>query len=321
MTRFSRNVAGESATVAETLDEENLSAPALVAGEHRREHAAPRSTDTPAARPRMRIEPGSAWSVRIGDLWEFRGIFYFLVWRDLKVRYRQTVFGAVWAVLQPLSLMLVFALFAGRFLHAPSQGVPYYLFAYAALVPWTLLSQALTNSSESLIRDKNLVSKVFFPRVLLPAASAVSFVFDYLVAAALLIVMAAFSDVHPDVGALFWFPVLSLMLFALAVAVAVWLSALNVMYRDVRYAVPLIAQVWLFASPIAYPITAVPEAWRNVYALNPMVGIVTSFRDAALGIGDPASSYLGISALVTAGLLVSGMLYFRRVDRLFADVI
>ena len=269
----------------------------------------------------MRIEPGSAWSVRIGDLWEFRGIFYFLVWRDLKVRYRQTVFGAVWAVLQPLLLMLVFVLFAGRFLHAPSQGVPYYLFAYAALVPWTLISQALTNSSESLVRDKNLVSKVFFPRVLLPTASAVSFVFDYLVAAALL------SRWRPS-------------------RTSTQTSAPSSGSPSSASCCSRSRSPWPSGSPPSTSCTGTCatryRSWRRSGSsrhrsptpsrLSRSRGVPSTRSTRWSGSLPPSATPRSGSAtrlphtsasraLVTAGLLVSGMLYFRRVDRLFADVI
>jgi lipopolysaccharide transport system permease protein len=266
------------------------------------------------------IRPSRGWiGVGVVELWKFRDLAYFLVWRDLKVRYKQTAFGAAWAVLQPVLLMFVFTAFLGRVQGIGSSGVPYPLFALAGLVPWTLFSQSLSGASNSLVNNQNLISKVYFPRLLLPLSAVTSYLIDFLVAAAVLIVaMLIYGRVPP--WTFLWVPMLGVLAVVVALAVGLWLAAINVRYRDVKYAIPFLIQLWLFASPVAYSIGLVPDQLRLVFALNPMTGVIDAFRWAALGGPRPDSAIL-ISAAVTALILVGGMAYFRRVERTFADTI
>jgi lipopolysaccharide transport system permease protein len=255
------------------------------------------------------------------DLWEYREVVYFLVLRNLKVRYRQTALGAVWAVVQPLALMGVFVVFAEHVINVPSDGVPYPLFAFAGLVPWGLFAQSLTGASDSVVRDTNLVGKVYVPRLALPLAAVAALLVDYVIALGILFVVMAIYGTFPDVSAILWVPLLSGLALVLALAVGVWLSALMVMYRDVRALVPVLLQMWLFATPIAYPSSLVPEAWQTLYGLNPMAGVVEGFRSALLGTPAPSAAMVAVSAGVSIALLAGGLAYFRRVDRTFADVI
>jgi lipopolysaccharide transport system permease protein len=269
----------------------------------------------------LRIRPRGGWvPIDLHELWAYRELLYFLVWRDLKVRYRQTVFGVAWAVLQPLSLMIVFTLFLSRLGGIMPGDVPYPLFAFAALVPWSLFAQSLIGASTSLIDASNLIQKVYFPRLLLPLASIGSYVLDFVIALAVLGILMLYFDVTPTLRVLTLVP-LTILAIAAALSVGIWLSAINVRYRDVRYAVPFIVQIWLFASPIAYSVDVVPEEWRVIYQLNPMAGVVEGFRWALLGQDAPPVEAVAASVLVTGVVLVTGLLFFLRVERTFADVI
>jgi homopolymeric O-antigen transport system permease protein len=269
----------------------------------------------------VRLDARDVWTTSLAELWAHREVLYFLVVRNLKVRYRQTVLGAAWAVAQPLALMLVFVVFVERIIDVPSQGVPYPLFAFAALVPWTLFAQAVTNASESVVRDINLVSKIYVPRLLLPLAAVGALLVDFAVSFGVLLLMMAGYRVAPQPQALLWIPLLTVLAVLLSVAVGVLLSALMVMYRDIRSLVPLLVQVWLFASPVAYPSSLVPEQWQVVYALNPMVTIIDGFRAALLDTPPPSVSMVAASAGATVVLLCAALVYFRRSDQVFADVI
>jgi lipopolysaccharide transport system permease protein len=267
------------------------------------------------------IRSGRGWtSLRLGELWEYRELLYFLVWRDVKVRYKQTVFGASWAIIQPFLLMVVFSVFLGKLANVPSDGLPYPIFAYTALVPWTLFASSLAAASASLVGGGGLVSKVYFPRLLLPLASVGSYLLDFVVAMTLLVGMMLWYDIYPG-AALAWLPAFVALALVCALGAGVWLSALNVRYRDVRYAVPFLVQIWLFASPVAYPAGEVPERWQTVYGLNPMAGVVEGFRFALLGQEAPPAGMVAISAAVAVALLAGALVYFRRVERTFADVI
>jgi lipopolysaccharide transport system permease protein len=259
-------------------------------------------------------------ALNLRELWAYRELAYFFVWRDLKVRYKQTFFGALWAVIQPFMLMVVFTLFLGRISGIAPVGVPYPLFAFAALVPWTLFSQSLIGSSDSLVGASNLIQKVYFPRLLLPVAATGSYVLDFVIGMVVLGLMMAYFGVLPSLGVLWLIPLTALALTA-SLAVGVWLAAINVRYRDVRYAVPFLVQVWLFASPVAYSADVVPAAWRTILALNPMAGVTEGFRWALLGQGAPPLGAVLVSSAVTVVVLVLGLAYFRRVERTFADVI
>jgi lipopolysaccharide transport system permease protein len=274
-----------------------------------------------SALPMTVVEPqGRRLSLGLGELKGYRELLFFLVWRDIKVRYRQASFGVVWAILQPLLLMLVFAVFLGDLAKVSSGDVPYPLFAYTALVPWTLFAQSIGTASDSLVRDANLVSKIYFPRLLIPVSAVGVFVFDFFFALIVLFGMMLAYGYEPSISALL-LPGLFLLTVLTALAVGVWLSALNVRYRDIRYAVPLLVQLWLFASPVIYPSTLVPDEWQTLYHLNPIAGVVEGFRWALLGADTAPGSVMLVSAGATLALLIGGLVYFQRVQRTFADVI
>lgn len=252
------------------------------------------------------------------DLSEYRELLYFLVWRDTKVRYKQTALGASWAVLQPLLLMLVFSVFLGRLARVPSDGLPYPVFTYAALVPWTLFASSLTGASQSLVSDQSLVTKVYFPRVIIPIASVGSFVVDFVISLAVLIVMMAIYGIVPGL-ALLWAPVFVALTLAAGLAVGIFFAAVNVRYRDVRYAVPFLVQLWLFSSPVAYPTSMVPDRLQVVYGLNPMSGVIEGFRWALLGKEAPDLGLLVVSSVLVILGLVGALAYFERTQRSFAD--
>jgi lipopolysaccharide transport system permease protein len=269
--------------------------------------------------PVIRISPSRGWvSLRLRDLWEYRELLYFLVWRDVKVRYKQTVLGAAWAIVQPAMTMVVFAVFFGRLAKVPSDGVPYPLFAFVALVPWTFFANALTHASNSLVGSSNLIKKVYFPRLSVPIASVLSAIVDFALAFAVLALLLIWYGVGVSLK-LLWLPLFVVQAIMTALAVALWLSALNVEYRDVRYAVPFMTQFWLFATPVAYPSSLLSEPWRTIYGLNPMVGVVEGFRWALLDTGAAPGPMLVVSSLACLVLLVGGAYYFRRLERTFAD--
>jgi lipopolysaccharide transport system permease protein len=267
------------------------------------------------------IAPSSSWTaLRLGELWTYRELLYALVAREVRVRYKQTAVGAAWAIIQPISTMIVFSVFFGRLAGIPSEGVPYPLFALCALVPWQLFAYTLTESSNSVVTNQRLITKVYFPRLMMPMSAVGVGLVDFAVAFAILVVMAAFYGVVPGIT-LLTIPIWTLLAVLTALAVGLWLSALNALYRDVRYTLPFITQLWLFATPVAYPSTLVPEGWRAWYALNPMVGVVDGFRWGLLGVGEPPVVTVAVSAVTVAGLLVGGLLFFRRMERIFADVV
>ena len=267
------------------------------------------------------IEPSRGWHrLDLRELWEYRELLYFFVWRDLKVRYKQTAFGALWAIIQPFMLMVVFSLFLGRISGIAPAGIAYPLFAFAGLVPWTLFAQSLIGSSNSLVEATNLLQKVYFPRLLLPAAATGSYLVDFAIGLAVLFGLMLGFGVAPGLLAVWLLPLTVLALGA-ALAVGIWLSAVNVRYRDVRYAVPFLVQLWLFASPVAYSVDLVPAGLRVLYDLNPMVGVIEGFRWSLLGVGQPPVREVAIAVAITLIVLISGIAYFRRVERTFADVI
>jgi lipopolysaccharide transport system permease protein len=266
------------------------------------------------------IKPASPWSLGLREVWEYRELVFFLSWRDVKVRYRQTAFGAAWAILQPFLLMVVFTVFLGHLAKVGSQGLPYPIFSYAALVPWTLFSSALIGASTSVVGSSSLVSKIYFPRLVLPIAAVGSYLVDFVIAFALLVAMMVYYGVYPG-WRMVWLPAFIVLAILAALAVGIGLSAVSVRYRDVRFAVPFLVQLWLFASPIAYAATAVPSAWRTVYGLNPMTGVIEGFRWALLGVGPAPGATVAVSATVTVVLLAASALYFKRMEGGFADVI
>lgn len=272
-------------------------------------------------RPVLVIRRTRGWQFPdLRELWAYRELIYFLTWRDVKVRYKQTAIGVAWAVIQPLAMVLVFTLFFGRLAEGWSAGAPYPLFVYAALLPWQLFSRTLTESTTSLVANQGLISRVYFPRVIVPLASTLSALVDFGVAAVLFIGMMLFYGITPPLSVV-WLPVFVLLMLVTAVGVGLWLSALNVEYRDVAYTVPFLTQFWLFVTPVFYPISLVPEQWRALYGLNPMVGVVEGFRWALLGVGEGPSPTLAVSALVAVAGFVSGLVWFRQRERTFADTV
>jgi lipopolysaccharide transport system permease protein len=258
--------------------------------------------------------------LRIGDLWAYRELLYFFVWRDIKVRYKQTAFGVLWALIQPLAMMAVFTLVLGGVTGIAPPGIPYPVFALAGLVPWTLFSQSLISASNSLVTSADLLLKVYFPRLLLPLSATGSHLVDYAISLILLLAALAVTGT-PLSTSLLWLIPLTLLLIVTALGVGIWLAAVNVRYRDVRYAVPFLVQVWLFASPVAYPADLVPDSLRVIYYLNPMAGIIEGFRWAVIGQGAAPIGPVLASIAVGVIVMLSGLAYFRRVERTFADVI
>jgi len=276
--------------------------------------------------PTLVIRPSKGWiSLRWKEFWEYRELLYFLIWRDVKVRYKQTILGAAWAILQPVATMVVFTIFFGRLAKVGSDGLPYPLFSYAGLLPWTFFAQALGQSSDSLVGASNLLKKVYFTRLVIPASSALAPAVDFSIALIVLAGMMIYYRVYPTL-AILWLPLFLLLSFATALGVGMWLSALNVQYRDVKYVVPFFVQIWLFVTPVIYPTSQVTKklaemglpAW--LYGLNPMAGVVEGFRWALLGTGTRPGGVVLASAGVAALLLVSGAFYFRRMEKTFADV-
>jgi lipopolysaccharide transport system permease protein len=277
------------------------------------------SDQAPTTQPIVVIRPRSGHELLdLREIWEYRELLGFLAWRDLKVRYKQTVIGVAWAVLQPLAMMAVFTIFFGRLARLPSDGLPYPLFALSALLPWGLFARVLASSADSLVRDQRLVSKVYFPRLIVPLASSLAALVDFAISLLLLIALMVIYRVTPDERLLF-LPLLTLLLLVAALGVGFWLSALNVEFRDVQHTLPFLTQLWFFLTPVVYPASLVPEGFRALYALNPMVGVVEGFRWSLLGTATPATSAIWVSALTASVLFVSGLLYFRSRERSFAD--
>ena len=267
------------------------------------------------------ICPSRGWiSLNLRDLWEYRELLYFLTWRDIKVRYKQTVLGAAWAIIQPLFTMVVFILFFGKLAKVPSDDIPYPIFNYAALVPWQFFANGLSQSSTSLVASANLIKKVYFPRLVVPVSSVISGAVDFVLAFVVLLGMMLYFDIAPTWNVI-WLPLLLLLALVTSLGVGLWLTAMNVQFRDVRYAVPFLVQAWMFATPIAYPSSLLDEPWRTLYGINPMAGVVEGFRWALLGTQTPPGPIILVSALVAVGLLISGAFYFRRMEKTFADVV
>jgi lipopolysaccharide transport system permease protein len=291
-------------------------------------HILQNSTAAPTARATqdsapivVHIRPSTGWvSLRLNELFEYRELLYFLVWRDIKVRYKQTALGASWAIIQPFFTMVVFSLFFGRLAKVPSDGVPYPIFSFAALVPWTFFAASLTNSSSSVVGSANLIKKVYFPRLAIPIATVLSGLVDFAIAFVMLIGMMLWYGMNVTVNVL-WLPMFLLLALVTALGVGLWLSAMNVQYRDVKYMVPFLTQFWLFATPVAYPSSLLAGKWRAVYALNPMVGVVEGFRWSLLGTNTSPGPAIIVSSITATVILVSGAFYFRRMERTFADVV
>jgi lipopolysaccharide transport system permease protein len=277
----------------------------------------------PAAplKPTSIIQPTRGWaSVRLAELWEYRDLFYFFTWRDLKVRYKQTILGAFWAILQPFITMVVFSLFFGRLAGVPSDGLPYPIFSYAALVPWTFFANTLNQGAISLVNNAAMIKKIYFPRLVLPVASILAGLVDFCLAFSVLLGMMFFYRISPTINVV-WLPLFLLLALITSLGSSLWLSALNVQFRDVRYITPFLTQVWLFMTPVAYPSSMLEEPWRTLYGLNPMASVVEGFRWALLGTDTKPWPMILVSSGVALLLLVSGVAYFRRMERSFADVI
>jgi len=267
------------------------------------------------------ISPSKGWAaLHLAELKAYHELLYFLVWRNIKIRYKQTVLGAAWAIIQPFFTMVVFSIFFGRLAHISSGAVPYPIFAYAALVPWTFFANALTQASNSLLEHERMITKIYFPRLLLPMAAVISGLLDLLISFSILIGMMIWYHLIPTVN-IWLVPFFVLMATLTALGVSLWLSALNVQYRDVRYVIPFLVQFWLFSTPIAYPSSLVPEKWQALYGLNPMAGVVEGFRWALLGNPPVSIQMILVSFIVVVIVLISGLYYFRKMEETFADVV
>jgi lipopolysaccharide transport system permease protein len=267
------------------------------------------------------IEPQGRWtSLKLGELWSYRELLYFLAWRDIKVRYKEAALGASWAILQPLLTMLIFSLFFGRLAKVPSDGIPYPLFSFAALVPWTFFVTAVQQSSNSVVGSANLISKVYFPRLAIPVATVLAALVDFAISGVVLLGMLFYYHRMPTTRILF-VPFFVVLAFLASLGVGLWLSALNVKYRDIRYVVPFLLQFWMFASPIVYPTNMLPARWRTIYALNPMVGVVDGMRWSVLGTNTAPGPIVAVSAVTTLLFALGGAMYFRRTENRFADIV
>jgi len=278
------------------------------------------SRPTPSAATVVIRPSRGLFDLDLASLWEFREILYFLVWRDIKLRYKQTAIGAAWAILQPLATMAIFTVIFGHLAKIPSDGLPYPIFAYCALLPWQLFSHAMMESGNSLVANQNLITKVYFPRLVIPLSAVLAGLVDFGIAFLVLLGMMAYYGMAPTM-AVVTLPLFILLAIATALAVGLWLSALNVQYRDVRYTIPFLTQFWLLATPIAYPSSLVPEGWRVLYGLNPMAGVVEGFRWALLGTANAPGRMLAVSVAVVLAFLIGGLYYFRSMERTFADVV
>jgi len=271
--------------------------------------------------PVIRIRPSKGWvSLGLKELWDYRELLFFLIWRDIKVRYKQTVLGASWAIIQPFFTMVVFSLFFGKLAKVPSDGIPYPIFSYSALVPWAFFAHGLNQASNSLVGGSNLIKKVYFPRLAMPIASVLAGVVDFVLAFVMLIGMIFYYGMVPTVNIVF-LPLFLLLALITSLGVSLWLSAMYVQFRDIRHIIPFLTQIWLFATPIAYPSSLLSEPWRTIYGLNPMVGVVEGFRWALLGTKTAPWLIIILSSLVAVALLITGAYYFRRMEKTFADVV
>jgi lipopolysaccharide transport system permease protein len=270
--------------------------------------------------PHLHISPPKKWiPVNLSELWNYRELLYSFTWRDVKIRYKQTALGFLWAIIQPLFMMLIFTVFFGRLAKIPSDGVPYPLFVLAALLPWTLFAEGITRSTSSMITNANIMTKVYFPRLIMPFSGVLSPLVDFVFAFSILIVMMAFYGFVPTVNIIF-LPLFILLALATSLGIGLWLSALNVKYRDFQYTIPFMIQLGLFASPVVYPASLVPESVRFLYGLNPMAGVIEGFRWALLGTEMPGAMVL-VSVGMVVVLLVSGAFYFRKMEQYYADVV
>jgi lipopolysaccharide transport system permease protein len=279
------------------------------------------SAATDANIPVVKITPPHGLlELNFRETWHYSGLLYFFIWRDIKIRYKQTAIGVAWAVLQPFLTMLVFSLFFGRLAHVPSEGLPYPIFYYCALLPWTYFSTALQAATSTIVDNQRVITKVYFPRVLLPLSAIVSGLVDFAVSFVLFAVMMVYYGIRPT-AAILAFPLFLLLAVLTALGVSLWLSALNAIYRDVRYVMPFLVQFWMFASPVAYPSSLVPEKWRWAYGLNPMTGVIEGFRWALTGHGTVSKSMLAVSTAGVIVILIGGIMFFQKMESTIADVV
>ena len=279
------------------------------------------NADSEFVGPVSEIAPSRGWvALKLRELWAYRELLYFLVWRDIKVRYKQTALGAAWVIIQRVLTMVVFTLFFGNLAKVPSDGLPYPIFVYTGLVPWTLFAYSLTESSGSLVSNQNLITKVYFPRLIIPLASVLAGLVDFAISFSVLLLLMLYYGITPTLLVL-TVPAFVLLAVLAALSVGIWLSALNVEFRDVRYTIPFLTQIWMFVTPLAYASSLIPERWRLIYGLNPMAGVVEGFRWALLGRTNAPGFLLAASIPVVFLLLVGGVYYFRRMERSFADVV
>ncbi len=277
--------------------------------------------ETPADYPVVRIEAVRGWlALDLGEVWAYRDLVYFFVWRDIKVRYKQTVIGAAWAILQPVLTMMVFSLFFGRLAKIPSGGLPYPIFYYSALLPWMYFATAMQAATNIVVENQRVITKIYFPRVVLPISSVMAGLVDFAISFAVFLVLMAYYRIVPS-AAVVWLPLFLLLAVLTALGVGLWLSALNALYRDVRYVVPFLVQFWMFASPVAYPSSLVPAKWRWLYGLNPMAGVIEGFRWALTGHGERPGILLAASSAAVILLVLSGLVYFHAMEGTIADVV
>lgn len=269
----------------------------------------------------VHIEPSKGWvSLKLDELWNYRELTYFFIWRDIKIRYKQTILGAFWAILQPLLTMVIFSIFFGKLAQVPSDGMPYPIFSYTALVPWSFFANGLLQASNSLVNNINMVKKTYFPRLIMPISSVLGGILDFVLAFTVLLLMMLYFKIYPTINIL-WLPLFLLLALVTSLGTGFWFAAMNAQFRDIRYIVPFLIQAWMFLTPIAYPSSLIPEPWRPLYGLNPMAGVVEGFRWALLGTDTEPGLMTLVSGIVAIGLLVSGAFYFRRMEKTFADVI
>jgi lipopolysaccharide transport system permease protein len=271
--------------------------------------------------PMLRITPPARWwALPFGELWRYRELIYFFVWRDIKIRYKQTAIGAAWAILQPFLAMLVFTFFFGRLARIPSEDLPYPVFSYSGLLPWMYFAAALQSATNSIVENQRLITKVYFPRLALPLSAMLSGIVDFGISFLMFIAMMLYYHIRPGIT-LLWLPAFLLLAVLTALGVGLWLSALNAIYRDVRYVLPFLVQFWMFASPVVYPASLMPAKWRWLYGLNPMAGVIEGFRWSLTGRGDPPGHLLLVSCGVVLALVLTGAAYFQKMETTIADVV
>lgn len=270
---------------------------------------------------RIVLRPSSGWSsLELGDIWKYRELLFFLTWRELKVRYQQTLLGAAWAIIQPLMQMIVFTFIFGGIARMSSEGIPYPIFSYTALLPWGLFAKSLTDAGRSMVMNRNMITKIYFPRLIIPISSVFSGLVDFAIAFVILLGLMVYYHITPT-RAILLLPAFMLLAIVAALGVGLWLSAMNVQYRDVGHVLPFLTQFWMFVTPVIYPASRIPAKWQLLYSLNPMTGVVEGFRWALLGTSGAPTSMMAVSAAISVILLIGGLFYFRRMERTFADMI